>query len=87
MSTNPIHGITGPQGVPGQRQQNQEEAGVDFRRLLEKLQKMQPPEADEQHELRKAHDFFDAMKQADEEYHSVMDLRQQLEQAYRSRQG
>ena len=58
---------------------------ADFRRILERLESIAKttPATDTAGETT---EFLDAMKNADDEFMSVMDLRKQLEDAYRKKQ-
>ncbi len=78
-----IDGLQGPQG----NEQTPAPAGTEqteFRRLLEKLESVaRQPKTEEVEDIEK---LREAMKKADDDFSAVMDLRKQLEEAYRKSQ-
>ncbi len=87
-STRPLHG---PQGLGDPSHNRTHESGASdptaFRRLLERLESVARPvekgkggEADSPSDL---HALHDALHDADRDYEQLMELRRQLEQAFR----
>ena len=88
--TDPINPIqpTGSIDPAKGRDQGTNPDSAEFRRILERLQAISDPDTDAQtKKLDDAQEFLDAMKKADDDYMSVMDLRQRLEDAYRKGQS
>lgn len=56
-----------------------------FRSMLERLEAIAKAQSDAPH-VENAEDFLEALQKADTDFMSAMDLRKQLEDAYRNRQ-
>jgi len=80
-----------PAGQPQQTGQGPEKAGdsAEFRRMLERLEAI-AKKTDGSHadvdKVQGTEAFMDAMKKADEDFITAMDLRRKLEEAYRRNQ-
>ena len=87
MTTDEIQNIqpTGPATGNGDNRPAAATDGAEFRRILERLEQISKREL-ESKPPDDTKEFLDAMKKADDDFVSVMDLRRQLENAYRKHQ-
>lgn len=84
--TDPTHSINPIQPTGPAERQDPKADPAEFRRILEQLEAVSKQVAPEKKPEGPA-EFVEAMKKADDEFLTVMDLRRQLEDAYRSRQS
>ncbi len=87
MTTDDIQPIqpTGPATGNGGNRPVEATDSAEFRRILERLEQISKNEL-ETKPPDDTKEFRDAMKKADDDFVSVMDLRRQLEHAYRKHQ-
>ncbi len=74
-----VGGAGAPQGP--EPKANKTSDSTEFRRLLEKLEQLSAPK--EPTPVEDADDLKDALRRAEDDFQSVMDLRRALEDAYR----
>jgi hypothetical protein len=80
---NPIQPTGGINPTPEQGKSRPADS-AEFRRILERLQAISNGDNEAKtKQLDDTQEFLDAMKKADDQYLSVMDLRQKLEDAYK----
>ncbi len=78
---------TNPVDSPTNKGNPQPVDSAEFRRILERLESLSPTDAaPAEARLNDTEEFLDAMRKADDDFTSVMDLRRKLEDAYRKGQ-
>ena len=90
MSVDDLFRISGPEKPALPNQVDPTADSTEFRRLLEQLENLSRPTEKartEEPEVTDAEDLKDALRRAEDDFVSAMDLRRQLEEAFRRSQS